>query len=186
MNLRQRLADRARSARLPDGTRVFLRPLRTADLSHAQEYFAALSAHSRYLRFMAATPTLTAETLAQVADTLTEVGAAITVAVVDRGHDHDHHHGEELIGGARVVPTDRRGVAEFAVSLADAWQGRGVGGVLLREVVRLGRALGYHHVEGLVLSQNSRMLSVARRARFRVQMDHRDPSVMIVSRALHP
>ncbi|MCX7057066.1 MAG: GNAT family protein [Pseudomonadota bacterium] len=180
MNLRQRIADRARSARLRDGTRVFLRPLRETDLSHAQEYFASLSEQSRYLRFMIPTPTLTAETLAQAAKTLHEVGAAITVAVVDHGDR------EELIGGARVVPTDRRGIAEFAVSLADAWQGRGIGAVLLREVVRLGRALGYHHVEGLVLTQNTRMLTVARRARFRVQPDHRDLSVTIVSRALHP
>lgn len=180
MNVRQRIADRSRSARLTDGTRVFLRPLREADLAHAQEYFAALSEQSRYLRFMVPTPTLTQETLAQAANTLHEVGAAITVAVVVR----DQH--EELIGGARVVPTDRRGVAEFAVSIVDAWQGHGVGAVLLREVVRLGRALGYHHVEGIVLSQNTRMLTIARRARFRVHMDHRDPSVTIVSRALLP
>ena len=182
MNLRQRIADHARSGRLPDGTRVFLRPLRETDLGHAQEYFAALSEQSRYLRFMMPMPALSTETLAAVASTLHETGAAITVAVVDR----DHGHSQELIGGARIVPTDRHGVCEFAVSIVDRWQGRGVGGLLLREVVRLGRALDYHHVEGLVLSVNTAMLTVARRARFRVHSDPRDPSVTIVSRALHP
>ena len=180
MNLRQRIADHARSGRLPDGTRVFLRPLRETDLGHAQEYFAALSEQSRYLRFMMPTPALTADTLAAVAATLHETGAAISVAIVEHGHE------PVLIGGARVVPTDRPGVCEFAVSIVDAWQGRGVGSLLLREVVRLGRALGYHHVEGLVLSVNTAMLTVARRARFRVHADPRDPSVTIVSRALHP
>jgi RimJ/RimL family protein N-acetyltransferase len=180
MNLRQRLVDHARSARLPDGTRVYLRPLREADFAHAEEYFAALSEQSRYLRFMMPTPELTAETVAAAAATLHERGAAISVAIVEHGHR------EELIGGARVVPTERHGVAEFAVSIVDAWQGRGAGTLLLREVVRLGRALGYHHVEGLVLSVNTAMLTVARRARFRLHADPRDPSVTIASRALHP
>ena len=179
MNLRQKIADHARSKRLPDGTRVFLRPLREADLGHAQEYFDALSEQSRYLRFMMPTPILSAQTLAAVAATLHETGAAITVAVVDHGHV------EELIGGARVVATDRHGVAEFAVSLVDAWQHRGAGSLLLREVVHLARELGYHHVEGMVLSVNTAMLTVARRARFRLRADPRDPSVTIVSRALH-
>jgi RimJ/RimL family protein N-acetyltransferase len=182
VNLRQRIADRARSGRLPDGTRVFLRPLRAADLGHAQQYFAALSEQSRYLRFMTPTPALSAETLQAVAATLHEAGAAITVAIVDHGTER----GQELIGGARVVATDRHGVAEFAVSIIDAWQGRGAGSLLLREVVRLARALGYHHVEGFVLAINTAMLTVARRARFHVRADPRDPSVMIVSRALHP
>ncbi len=180
MNLRQKIRDRARSSRLPDGTRVYLRPLRQADFAHAQEYFSRLSEESRYMRFMTPTSTLSTETLAQAAATLHDVGAAITVAVVDHGHE------QELIGGARVVPTDRHGVAEFAVSIVDPWQGRGVGTLLMREVVHLARALGYHHVEGMVLAANTKMLTVARRARFRVQIDHREPSVMIVSRALLP
>ena len=182
MNLRQRIVDHARSGRLPDGTRVYLRPLREADLGHAQEYFAALSEQSRYLRFMMPMPVLSDATLASVAATLHETGAAITVVVVE----HHDTHAQELIGGVRVVPTDRNGVCEFAVSIVDSWQGRGVGTLLLREVVRLGRALGYHHVEGMVLSVNTAMLTVARRARFRVHADHRDPSVTIVSRSLHP
>ena len=180
MNLRTRIRDHARSGRLPDGTRVFLRPLREADLAHAQEYFARLSDETRYLRFMTATPELSPQTLAQLVAAMHEVRAAITVAVVDHGHR------EELIGGARVVPTERHGTCEFAVSIVDAWQARGVGTVLMREVVRLARSLHYHRVEGTVLSVNTKMLTVARRLRFRLHADPGNGSVTTVSRTLLP
>ena len=59
MNLFRRLRERARSARLPDGTHLHLRPLQEADLAHAHEFFARLSENSKYLRFMALTSKLT-------------------------------------------------------------------------------------------------------------------------------
>ncbi|MBS0376336.1 MAG: GNAT family N-acetyltransferase [Proteobacteria bacterium] len=180
MNLLQRLRDHARSARLADGTRVYLRPLREADLAHAQQYFDELSEETKYLRFMTPTPNLSAETLASVAGALHEARAGITVALVE--HDGEQH----LIGGARVVPTERRGCCEFALSIVDAWQGRGLGQVLLREAVRLARRLRYHRIEGSVLTINTKMLKVAQRLRFHLQVDPHDPSVTTVSRALLP
>jgi len=109
-------------------------------------------------------------------------GYGVTVAVVDHGAPR----GEERIGGARVVPTRRRGTCEFAVSLIDAWHGRGAGVLLLKEVVHLARSLGYHRIEGQVLTVNTRMLAVARRLRFTVRLDEHDPSVTIVSRMIFP
>jgi acetyltransferase len=180
MNLLQRIRDHARSARLPDGTRVFLRPLREADLAHAQEYFGALSEQSKYLRFMTPTPVLTAETLGLVVQTLHEAGAGITVAIVDHGTE------QVLIGGARIVPTERRGSCEFALSIVDEWQGRGLGTILMREAVRLARELGYHRIEGSVLTINSKMLKVAQRLKFHLHVDPQDPSVTLVARTLLP
>ncbi len=180
MNLFQRIRDHARSARLPDGTRVYLRPLREADLEQAQQYFSGLSERSKYLRFMTPTPELTAETLGRVVEALHEARAGITVAIVDRGRD------ELLIGGARIVPTGRHGSCEFALSIVDRWQGRGLGTILMREAVRLARQLHYHRIEGTVLTINSKMLRVAQRRKFQLHVDPRDPSVTIVSRALLP
>ena len=180
MNLFQRIRDHARSARLPDGTRVFLRPLRAEDLQHAQEYFAGFSEESKYLRFMTPTPNLTPETLALVVAVLKEARAGITVATVDHGQE------ESMIGGARIVPTGRRLSCEFALSIVDEWQGRGLGTILMREAVRLARELGYHRIEGAVLSINTKMLKVAQRLKFHLHVDPQDPSVTIVSRALLP
>ena len=180
MNLFQRIRDHARSARLPDGTRVFLRPLRASDLKHAQDYFRGFSEESKYLRFMTPTPNLTPETLALVVAVLKEANAGITVAIVDRGQE------EVLIGGARIVPTGRRRCCEFALSIVDEWQGRGLGKILMREAVRLAHDLGYHRIEGTVLTINSKMLRVAQRLKFHLHVDPQDPSVTIVSRTILP
>jgi RimJ/RimL family protein N-acetyltransferase len=128
------------------------------------------------MRFMTPTPTLTADTLQQLAATLGETRAAAVVAVVD------HPQGEELAGGGRVVPSGRRDCCEFALTVVDAWQGRGLGTILLREVVVLARALGYRRIEGSVLSINSKMLKVAERLKFTPHVEPGDPAVTIVSR----
>jgi acetyltransferase len=181
MTVRQRISDHARHTHLPDGTLVYLRPLRSEDLAHAQTYFHALSAHSRYMRFMGPTKVLTQATLNDLRAAMTSKGYGVTVAIVDHGA-----RGEERIGGARVVPTRRRCICEFAVSLIDAWQGRGAGTILMKEVIHLARRLGYHRIEGQVLTANTRMLAVARRLRFAVRLDPMDPSIAIVSRMIFP
>ena len=182
MNIRQRILDHARHTHLPDGTMVYLRPLREADFDHAQTYFHGLSARSRYLRFMAPTKNLSQSTLRDLRKAMTTKGYGVSVAFIDHGSPR----GEERLGGARVVPTRRRGTCEFAMSVVDAWQGRGTGTLLMKEVVHLARTLGYHRVEGHVLSINTRMLAVARRLRFSVRLDPTDPGVSIVSRVVYP
>ena len=50
--------------------------------------------------------------------------------------------------------------------------------------MRLARILKYHHVEGMVLTMNTRMLKVARELKFHAHADSRDPSITIVSRSI--
>ena len=180
MNLFRRLRERARATHLPDGTHLYLRPLQAADLAHAQEFFAKLSEDSKYLRFMAITPSLTDETLARMVAALHETRAAIVVAVIE------HDGREELIGGGRIVPTARRGTCEFALTVLDAWQGRGLGTLLLRELVKIARRLGYRRIEGNVLTINARMLAVAQRLRLKLSVRPGDPGVICAYRTLPP
>ena len=182
MNVRQRILDHARHAHLPDGRMIYLRALREADFEYAQTYFQGLSARSRYLRFMMPTRSLSQSTLDELRKAMTTKGYAVSVAFVEHGSPGS----EERLGGARIVPTRRRGTCEFAISVVDAWQGRGAGTVLLKEVIHLARALGYHRVEGRVLSINTPMLAVARRLRFSVRLDPTDPGVSIATRVIYP
>ena len=181
MNIRQRILDHNRHTHLPNGTTIYLRPLREQDFQHAEAYFHGLSPRSRYLRFMMPTKTLAQKTLDELRAAMAGEHSAVTVAFVDHGAPR----GEERIGGARVVPTGRRGTCEFAISLLDAWQGRGAGVLLMKEVVHLARSRGYRRIEGQVLSVNTRMLAIARHLRFAVRLDPSDPGVAIVSRTLY-
>ena len=127
-----------------------------ADLRGAEAFFGRLSERSRYLRFMGATRSLPAGSVRTLARQSRDRRCAVVVAFVR------HARSTEIVGGARLVGTARRSTCEFALTVVDAWQGRGVGRVLLREMLDRAPALGYTRIEGFVLAGNSAMLSVAR------------------------
>ena len=68
--------------------------------------------------------------------------------------------GRDFIGVGRYVPNADGGTAEFALTVADAWQGRGLGHALLDKLVGCARAAGYSALDGTILSANSAMLEL--------------------------
>ena len=140
---------------LPDGTPVLIRPVTPQDRAELAAGFRELSPQSRYRRFLAATEQLDERTLRY----LTEL---------------DHHDHEALaafdpadghgIGVARYVtgPGDPC-LAELAVVVADDWQGRGLGTLLVERVVDRAREEGLQHLSALVLATNASMLDLLER-----------------------
>lgn len=164
---------------LADGGRVLIRPLRAADLALAPQFYAALSPRTRYLRLMQQSPTLPPSTLAQLRAQLQDPRASAFAVVVA------HASAEEIVGGGRIVPTRRRARCEFALTVIDCWQGRGVGHVVLAELVHRARALGYSRIEGYALSINAGMIALAARTRMRVEPVPDDPTLVRLSRHLY-
>jgi GNAT superfamily N-acetyltransferase len=131
---------------LSDGSRVEIRQLGPDDRAGLAAGFERLSELSRYRRFLSPTSHLTPQQLAY----LTEV---------------DHHDHEALVA---VEPSGRQGLAiaryvrsgenpreaEAAVAVADDWQRRGLGIVLLRQLAVRARDEGIVCFRGLVLKEN--------------------------------
>jgi GNAT superfamily N-acetyltransferase len=121
----------SRVVRLRDGTPITLRPLLPSDAAELVRGFESLSRESRYRRFLEFVDHLTP---AQV-EYLTRVDGRDHIAWVAayRGTDGADH-------GAGVARSIREpghvDTAEFAVTLADAWQGRGIGSLLTEVVAR--------------------------------------------------
>ena len=139
---------------LRGGSRVEIRALGPDDKAGLAAGFERLSEHSRYRRFLSPTPNLSPKQL----DYFTEV---------------DHHDHEALVavdpasrhglGVARYVRSrDNANEAEFAVAVADDWQGRGLGTALLRELAARAREEGITWFTGIVLGENQSMLHVLR------------------------
>ncbi len=72
---------------------------------------------------------------------------------------------EELIGVARFV-VESPAEADFAIVLADAWQGLGLGRELMSRLIDAARLYGLRKVSGHVLATNTGMLALARRMGF--------------------
>jgi L-amino acid N-acyltransferase YncA len=79
--------------------------------------------------------------------------------------------GERVLGWARVTPYSDRcvysGVGEYAVYVADAARGRGVGRALLEALCREAEARGHHKLVGRMFASNRASRALARAAGFR-------------------
>lgn len=138
---------------LRDG-RVLIRMVDPDDREQFVDGFAQLSTRSRYLRFHAAVEELDDRQL----DYLTRVDQINHVAWVAIDVDRPEHPG---IGVARFVRlADEPTVAEAAVTVLDAYQGRGLGTLLLRVLAREAVDRGITTFRAYVLGGNRAMVSV--------------------------
>lgn len=83
--------------------------------------------------------------------------------------------GETLIGVARYVREND--AAEFAIVVADAWQGRGIGTRLLDKLIDIARRRGLRQLHGDILGTNLPMLELVRKHRFQLRR-HEDDSTL--------
>jgi acetyltransferase len=122
----------------------------------------ALSAKSRYERFLGGGVKLTPELLARLVNVGLSREAALiaTVAFADT-------ETPVAVGRYALAPED--GTAEVAVTVADAWQGCGLGRLLLERVIDAARRNGVRRLTGDVLAANARMLALARRLGLRIE-----------------
>ena len=162
---------------LPDGSAATLRPIRTSDMELEQAFIRNLSPQSKFKRFLSELRELSPEQLYKFThpDHSREAAYVVIRSTVA---------GEEEIGVGRFVVDADGETCEFAVTVADAWQGKGVGGRLMRALLRDARARGLKRMEGYVLGTNTRMLEFMRRLGFEVDFNPDDPSVRLAHRAL--
>ena len=133
---------------------VTVRPIRPDDADLERAFAYRLSRESVYNRFFGARRTLTPEWLAQLTCIDYSREMALIATVVLEGC-------ETQIGVARYV---REGAAcECAIVVADAWQGRGVGTPLMRELIAAAARSGITEIQGDVLATNRPMLALARK-----------------------
>ena len=160
-----------------DGTRVTIRPIRPEDREIERKFVRDLSTGSKYLRFLSTVRELPPQLLERFThpDYPSEMALIATVESDD---------GELEIGVARYAPGSSDRTVEFAVVVADAWQGKGVGRQLLSRLFDVARAAGMRRIEGIVLRRNSNMLSLCRELGFQVGTCADDPKLAIVVKEL--
>jgi RimJ/RimL family protein N-acetyltransferase len=132
---------------LTDGTRVHLRPIRTEDDHVLVELFSRLSPETVYQRFFSALPELSPGMARHLAN-VNETNRLALAAEVD----------SEVVAIARYEPLMDSDAVELALVVADAWQNRGLGRILLRAILGAAEANGIHRFRADVLAENRRML----------------------------
>ncbi len=138
---------------LRDGTQVVIRLARPEDAEGVADMHARSSEATRYQRYFTPHTDWREDQLRRVAGG--HRGATL-VAVNWRG---------DIVGLGNVFPDrpDETSTAEIAVIVEDAWQGRGLGGRLLKHLVDLARRQGFDEVLALVLASNTGMVRLLER-----------------------
>jgi len=161
-------------AHLRAGRTVVVRAVR-ADDRHAFELaFERLSPDSRYTRFFAPLRELTPRMLDAVANPSPDCEVAL-VALSDEQGTHP------IVGGSRFSWVPGSTTCEFAVTIADDWQGVGLARHLLETLIAVARTRGLRRMEGYVLPDNAGMRGLARRLGFTDSIYPEDHSLRLVS-----
>jgi acetyltransferase len=153
------------------------RPIRPDDAAIEQEFVRGLSRESRYFRFLAAIEELTPEMLAR----FTRVDWPRELALIVT---HDADGREREIAVARYIALPRAGDCEFALAVADAWHGHGVGYRLMQTLMRFAREAGFARMEGYVLAANHKMLELMQALGFSSAPSGEGAELRLVSRSL--
>lgn len=161
----------AHRVRLRDGAVLDVRPIRPGDSERLQRFHARLSPASVLLRYFHVVPALPEAVIAcfthvDYVNRMTLVATAPgDVATAAREQESEPEWEWEMVG---MVNCDRISAeaAEVAFVVADAWQGRGVAGILLCDLAAYARECGFRHLLAITLRCNLRMLNLLRHCGF--------------------
>ncbi|MEW9551797.1 GNAT family N-acetyltransferase [Nonomuraea sp. NPDC050783] len=133
-----------RAVKLGDGTEVTVRPLTSIYREAVRDLHDRCSPESRRFRYFTSMPALPARVFDRLCDR-------------SKGYSLVAGHDGQVVAMANLMFTPDPGTAEMAFLVEDRWQGRGLGKVLARMLVRAARDLGYAEVRATMLSDNVRM-----------------------------
>ena len=143
--------------KLADGTRILIRPLQPEDRDDLINGFEKLSIGSRRYRFLSPIHKLTERQLESLFDVDQVNHVAIGVKDIGR-------LGKPGIAVARFVRLhEEPNVAEFAITVIDEYQNRGLGSLLTRTLMEAARVRGIEVLRGYLLDDNASMIRILKR-----------------------
>lgn len=144
-----------RPVKLPGGEHVRIRPIRPDDAPRLEDLYARLSDQTAYQRFFRVMQRLPPDW----ARFLAAVDHQRRFALIAEDGDPP-----ALVAVARYEPfPDDKETVELAVVVEDRWQSRGLGSLLLRELLGAAELNGLRRFRAYVLADNRRMLHVLTR-----------------------
>jgi len=161
-----------------DGTRLFFRPIKPTDEPKMRELFYSFSKETVYYRFFSYLKAMPHERLKTFVNVDYDQEMAV-VAIVRSGGE------EELVGTAGYTVDQATGMAEYAISVADGWQNRGLGSALLEYLVKVAKIKGVKGFVGYVLDSNTRAYRLLHKMGYKVESKWED-SVYTLSIKFEP
>lgn len=160
-----------------DGTPVHIRAIQPEDAELEKRFIDDLSEQTRYYRFFYRMATLSPAMLAR----FTQVDYDREMALIALVADGTWPGGQAFVGVARFIGGPEMQSAEFAVVVADAWQNRGVGRLLMERLIDCAKRKGLKRLEGSVLHANVNMIRFVTTLGFKIEDDPTDPEQVLAT-----
>ena len=162
---------------LNDGTEVTIRPMRPEDAEMQQEFVRNLSEESRYNRYMSSIKQLSQPVLVRFTQLDFDREMALVMVRMVDGR-------EEQIGVSCYFTDPDNESCEFALVVADNWQGRGIGPIMMNRLFDAAKKQGLTIMRGEVLANNKGMLKLMAKIGFTVSTHPEDRQLTWVTRPL--
>lgn len=148
-----------------------VRPVRPEDERLYETFFAKISPDDVRMRFFTPRVALSHHFLAR----LTQIDYAREMAFVALAPGSG-----ELLGVVRLVLDPDLVNGEYGILLRSDQKGRGLGWRLMQHLITYARAEGIKQITGVVLSENTTMIDMARRLGFKMHFSDEDLDVVEV------
>ena len=152
-----------------DGTAYVIRPIRPEDEPLVADFQAALSEESVYMRYFRAFD-LDQRVAHERLTRLCFIDYDRTIALVITWQNPQTEE-REIVAAGRLTRMPDPQEAEFAMLVRDDFQGKGLGTVLLKRLLQVGRDEGLDRVIAYMLSANIGMISVCKKLGFRFERE---------------
>jgi acetyltransferase len=160
-----------RHTTLPDGTMVFLRPVRPEDEELYGPFLAAVSREDLRLRFFAPVKDFSHTFIARFTQIDYARAMAFLAIKVATG---------EMLGVVRLHADAAYERGEYAVLVRSDLKTHGLGWLLMQTIIDYARAEGISTIDGQVLRENTTMLKMCRELGFEIASDPDEADVQVV------
>ncbi|MGE5356248.1 MAG: GNAT family N-acetyltransferase [Deltaproteobacteria bacterium] len=141
------------NVKLLDDTEVLIRPIKPEDEPNEKEMFANFSKQTLYFRFFGYIKDITHDMLTRFTQIDYNREMALIGEIVEEGKT-------KMIGVSRIVSDLENHTAEFAIVVADPWQGKGVGAHLMDKILEVARKKGIKKIYASVMKANDTMVQM--------------------------
>jgi L-amino acid N-acyltransferase YncA len=156
---------------------VTIRPIRPADIAMETEFIRNLSVETKHYRFLGGVKELSPAELKRLCDVDGRHSMAFVATVKKEGH-------EEEIGVSRYAEYPGNDAAELAITIADAWQHKGLGELLLQRLIAYAKSHGVKQLYSVELADNIAMRELANELGMSTRSDPNDANQVIYSLTL--
>ena len=150
------------------GRQVEMRPIRPEDEPLMVEFHRGLSEESIYMRYFSAVG-FNARVAHSRLIRVCHVDYDRDMALVVTNQTGDEQ--EEIIAAGRLTKEHGHNSAEYAILVSDLWHGQGIGTMLLKQLIEVGKQEKLDRIIAYILPNNGGMRKVSERLGFKFKME---------------